>query len=282
MKVSAIMTRDPVVVAPDCKLDEALRLLDEHAFRHLPVVEEGALVGILSDRDLLQATGWLERRVHAIRGPGMEEKVPQVASDIMQREVFTIRPSASLREAAIEIFGRRIGALPVLDGATLVGILTEEDMLRAYVEVLDGGEAPPEARTDVQSCMTTHMVTLQFNATLAEAMATAREADVHHLPVLQQDQLIGLVSDRDLRRAVGSGRKPETPVEEFMSRDLLTVRPEAPLQDAARVMIERKLGALPVVAGDDVRGIVTRTDVLDRCLALFRDDRLGVRGKSPS
>ena len=59
MRVSSIMTVEPVTIAPSATPDEAVRLMDEHGVRHLPVLEGGKLLSVVSDRDLLEATGWL-------------------------------------------------------------------------------------------------------------------------------------------------------------------------------------------------------------------------------
>lgn len=273
MKISAIMTCDPKWVTPAARLDDALETLDRGVFRHLPVLEDGRLVGILSDRDLLTATGWLSSRVHALRGPGMKERVRSRVSEVMHREVLTIGPAATLREAVVEFLDRRISCLPVLDGERLVGILTKEDLLWAYTNVCEQGVVPEHVGATVGESMSAKLVTIDFTMTLEKAILTTATADVDELPVLQQGLLLGMVSDRDLRRAVGAGRSKDTPVDEIMTRVLVTVVPETPLLQAIRTMIEHKVGALPVCKGEELIGLLTTRDVLYRCLALFRDER---------
>jgi acetoin utilization protein AcuB len=114
-----------------------------------------------------------------------------------------------------------------------------------------------------------------------EIMATHR---LNQLPVLAEGHLVGIVTDRDLRDAFPSvfettarvAPHPATPhtdpkdirVEEVMTANVLTVKPHDSLFDAARLMRRERIGALPVVDGERVIGIITRSDVLDAFVAL--------------
>jgi acetoin utilization protein AcuB len=117
-----IMSRRPVTVVPETPLAEARRLLAEHRIRRLPVVAGRRLVGIVSDRDLRSASGRPDRTAVA---------------EIMTRAVVTVTPRTRVDEAARIILSRRFGGLPVVDGDELIGIVTETDLLRALVQVLE-------------------------------------------------------------------------------------------------------------------------------------------------
>jgi acetoin utilization protein AcuB len=98
-----------------------------------------------------------------------------------------------------------------------------------------------------------------------EAAATIMQRDsIRHLPVLDGDKLVGIVTERDLRLALGlPGVDVDTlPIERVMTRTPYTVRPEAPIHEVARVMAQRKLGSAIVVEGNKVIGIFTTTDAL--------------------
>lgn len=271
--VSSIMTSDPVSVTGDTSLDDALAIMEEADIRHLPVLEDGALVGVVSDRDLLEATGGLPLRVHANRGPGVEDKLPHRVREILRASDAHVAPGGTLAEATAALLGRGDGCLPVLDGGRLVGILTEMDLLAAYAggwldDRADGGGAP-----SVADCMTEEPRTVPGGTTLREALELCRKDEIRHLPVVESGQLLGIVSDRDLRRAVGVGRKPELPLDEIVTRQTLAVAPGLKLSRAARVMVEKRISSLPVVEREELIGILTLTDVLAHCL-----DACGERG----
>jgi len=265
MKISEIMTKGPSTVRKETSLDEALELLDERAVRHLPVVERGEIVGILSDRDLLAATGWLPRRVHACRGPGGAERVPARIKDIMQRNVVTVRPDDEVLAALIQCVERRIGSLPVVEGRTLVGLVTEHDLLRAYL----ASTPPAREASRAVDCMTANPTEIGVETTLDVAADMCRANGIRHLPVVEAGQLLGILSDRDLRRARGVGRRGDMPVDEILEASPITIERETTLEEAARTMLERKISALPVLDEEELVGILTLTDLLDHYLDGF-------------
>lgn len=134
MLVKKRMTHDPVVVSPRHSLADALRLTRERRIRHLPVVENGVLVGIVSDRDVRTA----------LPSPITEPDAERVAfldrtpvEAVMKRDVDSIGPLDTVEDAAKLMRRRRIGALPVVDAhGAVLGILSESDVLDAFVEIL--------------------------------------------------------------------------------------------------------------------------------------------------
>lgn len=139
MRVEDIMTPDPVTIAPEAPLAVALKLMRERQVRHLPVVDtEGRLVGILTDRDLRQASF---ARLRALREADQDLQVQSV----MTWALVVIHPTATIAHAARVMFERRVGSLPVVEGGRLVGIVTERDLLRAVMEEHPELEPGPEA-----------------------------------------------------------------------------------------------------------------------------------------
>jgi acetoin utilization protein AcuB len=119
------MTRNPTVVSPTDTLAVAKRAMEKGNFRRLPVMERGALVGIISDRDVRQQTGQIEH----------------IRTDaVMTREVITGAPEMLLDHAADLLLKHKIGGLPVVEGKKLVGIITVTDLLRAFTKVLGTAE----------------------------------------------------------------------------------------------------------------------------------------------
>jgi acetoin utilization protein AcuB len=141
--VKDIMHRDVVTVNPDTRLSHVLRLLQPRGFRHVPVIEKEALVGIISDRDVKQALASLTGA-----GPELERaREGLAASDIMGRTVTTIAPMHTVEEAGRLMTTQKISALPVVDGGRLVGIVTETDVLELFVRAM--GVLEPSSRLDV-------------------------------------------------------------------------------------------------------------------------------------
>jgi CBS domain-containing protein len=137
--------------------------------------------------------------------------------------------------------------------------VTEEDMFHS-----DGR---------VKDIMATKVSTLGRNDTLDLADHVMALDRIRHLPVLEEGRVVGVVSQRDLFRsalaiALGYGERAQKMllktlrVKEVMSEPAITISPEATIKDAARLMIERKIGCLPVLEDERLVGIVTETDLL--------------------
>lgn len=122
-----------------------------------------------------------------------------------------------------------------------------------------------------QEIMTRDPVTVPPQATIGQVMGVLQELDVRHVPVVQgQRELVGIVSDRDLRGLplpdlLGSKGQTQldTPISRVMSGDLITIDPETELPEVIDLLVEHKVGALPVVdAEGSLVGIVSYVDVL--------------------
>jgi CBS domain-containing protein len=133
----------------------------------------------------------------------------------------------------------------------------------------------------VTAVMTTRVATLDGNDTLDIADGVMTMARFRHLPVLEAGRVVGVVSQRDLFRsalaaALGFGSQGQTAllkslrVKEVMSEPAVTIGPEANVAEAARTMLEHKIGCLPVVSDGRLAGIVTESDLL-RELARIAD-----------
>jgi CBS domain-containing membrane protein len=124
----------------------------------------------------------------------------------------------------------------------------------------------------VRDVMSTEVVTIGRNDKLAIADDVMKQERIRHMPVLNaDDDVCGIITQRDLFRgalirALGFGTRAEemmlnnVVVKEVMSKEVQTISPDTPIRDAAKLMIERKIGCLPVVEGDKLIGILTEGD----------------------
>ncbi len=129
-------------------------------------------------------------------------------------------------------------------------------------------------RMMVSELMSTDLVTLTEDETLAHAQRCMERGRIRHLPVVRGRRLVGLITHRDLLSAsfsIFAEIEPDEqrrvfvqiPVREVMHRDVTTVRSDLPVAEAARILLESKFGCLPVVSdGDRLEGIVTEADFL--------------------
>jgi acetoin utilization protein AcuB len=134
MRVKELMSAPAATVAPGDSLRIADGMVAMGGVRHLPVVSNGALVGVISQRDILRAPGLLSHLLSTARAALRSLRV----QDVMSIDLVTIGADASVEEAAQKLLDHRVGCLPVVEAGALVGIVTTSDLLRALA-------GPPEA-----------------------------------------------------------------------------------------------------------------------------------------
>ena len=125
----------------------------------------------------------------------------------------------------------------------------------------------------IKDIMTAEVVTLKVDEELSLASDIMTLARIRHLPVVEGDNLVGIISQRDLFKAslasvvgydYGKDRKhlKTVLIKEVMIKDVVTIEPHAKIYEAGRIMLEKKIGCLPVVQDDSLVGMVTETDIL--------------------
>ncbi len=139
MLVKERMSKRTIVAAPDLPVPEALILMQRERIRRLPVIDKaGRLVGIVSDKDLL----------HASPSPATSLSVWEMTyllgritvRDVMTRKVITVAEDTPVEDAARMMADHKIGGLPVVSGKSVVGIITETDLFKLFVELLGARE----------------------------------------------------------------------------------------------------------------------------------------------
>jgi acetoin utilization protein AcuB len=180
------MTEHLVTLSPEASVAEALTLCRERRIRHIPILEEGRLVGIVSDRDLRDASP-------ALGDPERARTLQEIrVADVMSREVITVDPQDSIENAAQQMYELKIESLPVVSegavagaGSTVaeeevLGIVTSSDVMRALVTL--AGLPEPGCRIEVS--------VPNREGILAEVAGKIRDLEV---------DIIGVLSDPDRR-----------------------------------------------------------------------------------
>ena len=146
MLVEDVMQTAVITITPKTSLPEAMRLVGRRGIRHLPVVDDDRLVGIVSDRDLKRA---MASPATALESHELRYRLDALTVDeIMTRAVVTVGRMFPIEEAARLMVTEKISALPVTERGKLVGIVTETDVLQLFVKGMGAGE--PSSRIDVR------------------------------------------------------------------------------------------------------------------------------------
>ena len=277
--VARVMTRDPVSVHPDDPLDMVASAMGTVDARHMPVVRDGRLVGIIALRDLLAAEppaldqdhlgGWL----HRIK-----------ARRIMSRHPIVVRPGVRVGEAASAMHRHDISCLPIVsEDDELIGIVTVADLVRRAIYLLDVEEEALGVTPSVSHLMSPSVITIAASASLAAAESLMHRHHIHHLVVMDDGaHVIGILSDHDLAAMMPSSIQRRSrrelsdaiaaiSVADAMTRHPITVAPERSAADAARLLLHEKIGSAPVIWHDRLVGIVTERDFLSYVLSFDLD-----------
>ena len=126
----------------------------------------------------------------------------------------------------------------------------------------------------VRDWMTRKPITVAEDCSIRLALGQMQRDGVRHLLVLDGDRLSGILSNRDVRRLALGDPGPSLlsgPVRSIMTEDPVTVAPETAVTVAARLLLEHRIGALPVRDGDDIVGIFTTADALEALLAVVEN-----------
>jgi acetoin utilization protein AcuB len=133
------MSKHPITVTADVHIDEALKVMRDNKVRRLPVVDkDGRLVGIVSEMDLLYASPSPATSLSVYEIHYLMARI--TLQDVMTKEVISIEEDTALEEAARIMVDNKIGGLPVVRDGKLVGIITETDLFKVFLELLGARE----------------------------------------------------------------------------------------------------------------------------------------------
>ncbi len=133
-----LMTPDPLTVTSKSTIAEAWEVMRELAVRHVPVVEDGALVGMLSDRDLARVD--MVRVLRVEGADALREELETPIVEVMSSDVISVGPETEMSEVISLLLEHKIGAVPVVEPGTcdVVGIISYVDLLRALGALIEG------------------------------------------------------------------------------------------------------------------------------------------------
>jgi len=246
LKVRDIMTDHVICAAPGETVLSAVRRMSECRVSCVIVVENEMVAGILTERDVLRAVA-----------VGGRDPTKSKVAERMSSPVVSIEPDAPVLEAGAIMGAKGIKRLAVVDGAPLVGLVTQTDITRGLVSLWPYKE--------VADIMSTEVVTADAAATVAEAAGLMSSRNISCVVVMRQQDAVGIMTEKDvLKRVVALHRDPGTTlVAEVMSHPIVALAPTHSILCASRMMDRMRIHRLVVKENRQVYGIVSQTDILD-------------------
>ena len=265
-EVMGIARRNAVTVPPTISIKGAAETMASYKTRRLPIVHPGTgkLEGIVITRDIINFLGGGEKhRIISEKYRGnLFAAVNDSIRDIMSREVFVLKDSASIDDVIEEMKEKDVGGFPIVNAENrVVGIVEEKDIVRQISGAVTGEL--------VENVMTTDLITITPGTTIKDTCRFMIVNDIRRLPVIQEDKLIGVVTTTDILRYFASnemfrhlkGDPLSERIHQIMVSDLVTIPPQEDVGRAVHIMKEKDVGCLLVVDGN-LEGIITERDLL--------------------
>ena len=258
MQIKNLMSTTLITIDKDQNLSDALKLLRKNRISRLPVLNNKELVGIISERDIAKKLG-----------SSKYESMPSSrlhVSSVMVKDIISVSKSMRLAEVANIMLENGIGSVPIIDEGKMVGIVSKADFVTLAID----GEYDKICTKEI---MTKGIISISPSERLVHARRVSIDSNVGRLPVIDVEELVGMITSKDLMRAFIDFRKnvpekyqksqiKEVLVEDIMSTNPLVVTKDDSISDVAKIMIETGYNGLPVVEEDNVVGIITQTDIL--------------------
>jgi CBS domain-containing protein len=260
---------DVVTMAPTTPILDAVQMMTKEGFRRIPITDPGTkeLRGIITATDIIDYLGggkkfeMVRRRFAANIFKAINEPI----RIIMTKKVVSISNTAKI-SAAIELMtSTDLGGVPVIDEHQHVrAIITERDIAVLFADMLSG--------VTVAQLMTKKVVTALPKTTIFEAEQSMITRGFRRLPIVSEGKLTGIITSMDVIRFFGSGEAFKqlqsgaitqvlnTPALNIASRDVSTIEPTADIGQAAEIMRQKNLGAIPVIKQEKLTGIITERD----------------------
>jgi CBS domain-containing protein len=264
------VAKSPVVtMAPTTPIYDGIRIMTRKGFRRIPIANPGTrtLEGVVTATDVINYLGGgkkfqiIQRKFRGNFFKAINEPIKL----IMTKKVVSVKTSAKISEAIELMKQRNLGGLPVVDDEKRVmAIITERDIANMFADRLSG--------ETVARLMSEKVVTALPKTTIFEVAKTITTQGFRRLPIISEDKLVGIITAMDIIRFFGSGevfkylrsgtitQVLNTLALEIATKEVATIKPNEDVGQAAKIMQEKNIGALPVVQNEKLVGIITERD----------------------
>jgi len=255
MKVQDFMTKNVITIDKDVSLNQVLHLMKKHEITKIPVVENKKLIGMITDNIISYKLG-------SIRKKGIPASRLH-ASSVIDKNIECISPDTEIKTILKQVGKPGPTILCVVENDSLVGVITKADLLPLV-----------NSKKQIREIMKKNLFMVSPDDRVIHARRIMIDNDIARLPVVDKGKLVGMISDNEIAFALANIKKSfplgqqkhrldELLVEDVMKIPAIWTEPNMTASDAAKIMLKKNLGALPLVENGKLIGIVSRTDLLN-------------------
>ena len=256
-------------MAPTTPIYDAIQIMAKEGFRRIPIANPGtkALEGIITATDIIDYLGGgkkfeiIEQRF----GGNFFKAINEPIRLVMTKNVASVKTSAKISEAIELMKEKNLGGLPVVDDKNSVkAIITERDIANMFADRTSG--------IKVANLMSEKVITALSKTTIFEAEKTMTTQGFRRLPIISDGKVVGIITTMDIIRFFGSGKVFKylqsgtiiqvlnTPALAIATKEVSTIEPDADVGQAAKIMHDKNIGAIPVVKNEKLVGMITERD----------------------
>jgi len=254
LKVKEVMTKDIIAVDKDVNLKYVLKIMKKNDITKIPVLEDKKLVGMVTDNIIAYKLG-------SIRKKGVPPSRLH-ASSVTDKNVDCIKEDTELKEILKKVGKPGPTMLCVTDNKKLLGVITKADLLPLV-----------NSKKKVKTIMRKKIFTVSPDDRVIHARRIMIDEDIARIPVVEEGEVVGIISDTEIAFALAKlkrlypigkqkHRLDKLLVKDAMKIPVITIDSNKKIKEAAHIMIENEVGALPIVQDDKLIGIISRTDLL--------------------
>lgn len=264
------IAKTPVVtMAPTTPIQDAIQIMCQKGFRRIPIVNPGTkfLEGIITATDVINYLGGGKKfeMIQQKFGGNFFKAINEPIKLVMTQQVVSVNVAAKISDAIELMKEKNLGGLPVVDDENRArGIVTERDIAILFADRISG--------VRVAQLMSETVVTALPRTTIFEAEKTMATQGFRRLPIVSDGKVVGIITSMDIIRFFGSGevfkhlrsgtiiQVLSTPALEIATKGVSTIEPDADIGQAAKIMQQKDIGAVPVVKNERLVGMITERD----------------------
>lgn len=270
MHIKDIMSREVVVIDKDQNIHDALKIMKKRKISRLPVINTNGnnkkeLVGIITEKDIALRLG-------SSRYGNLSPSHFHI-STVMTPDPITLESGKSIGAAAKIMVENKIGGIPVIDNEEIIGMVTKTDFVKTCQGI-------PYNNMSIKERMKTDLITVNPQDRIVHARRMIIDEEIGRLPVMDMNQLEGIVTAKDIANSMISFRKvvPDKYqsarirnliVEDIMTQNVRKIDENASIADLSTLLLEEDFSGVPVVDEDQKPvGIITKTDIINLIVEL--------------
>jgi CBS domain-containing protein len=275
IEINEVMNPEVFVVQENQQVDHARNLMISHGISRVVVVNDDDIpVGMVTEKDLTRK----------LKGKGPQWKSRPIdkisIKRVMSSNPITARPNDKIQKAIEILIKNKIGSIPIVDEDGIAGIITKTDLMKVYTDKLRG-------KWKVSDLMTPDVITVNENHSIAHVISTMEDNKIGKIVVIRDNEPVGIITPENISFA--QVEDPETGVSvekiyfirnsdgkakrnvrvvsmmtagDIMRNHMTKISGNEDAAVAADMMIENKVNGLPVVDGDILVGVITKTDLI--------------------